>query len=377
MKSAALAMVLGCAVIAVLIQRMKPSDPFIYYPGGNSGPNRVALAKTALALTDANKLYTDLAVKDSLLPRIPSAPGIYIDVSPAAIDSPAALRRLIDEEMRGSPPPKARIAVFLVHPLFGVYKPDEKIGTDRSERTFYAGVDSAGPYCAVVLRLQSQIDSSGRHPSRLNYRTVRRGRDFYTGKSQVLGPCVFWARHGAPGPSINTWLNNGGYEFAAGPANTIPAPNYFYYGMYGARYGTGGSIAAEACRAGETEQCAAAFTNNGRRAGLTRLAAYETGLYTQYWSIGHNDEGLLAYIDQEFGGEKFEKFWKSDAAPESAFGSAFGVPLATWMQQWTQRTYGSITPSPRMSAKTILFSLLTLAFLIYVSIRFAQDRQIK
>lgn len=377
LKSPLLLMIAGCAVTAALIQLWKPQE---FFNSMDHSPYAADMAKNSRAVSNASGLYTDYIVTDSLLPRIPARSGLYIDQSPMASESPDALRKLVEGEMRGIPQIKARIAVFVVDRRFGrndnfdVYTPGPPL------RSYYTAVDSAGPYCAVVIPMEPQKDSTGRHPTGLRYRPFGNDRS-NSPKSQVTGPCVLWAKYGAPSPSIDAWLRNGGYGFATSPGTEFLGTQFppDRRELFGARWNNGGTPVGDACMAGKTQSCVTAFGVNKTVPGRNRLSAYygyDTFNFGMFGAFGEGSNGLLAFIENTFGPSKFEQFWKSNEQPDQAFASAFGVPLGDWLRDWGQNHYGVIHASPRMSVLDIVLSVVLIAFFVYSGIRTAQMRQI-
>jgi hypothetical protein len=74
---------------------------------------------------------------------------------------------------------------------------------------------------------------------------------------------------------------------------------------------------------------------------------------------GHGTR-LLYDLEEEFGRERFSRFWTSDADVEEAFLSAFGEPPEEWLMRWAQARWGHLRVGPGIPFQAGFLSFLTL-----------------
>jgi hypothetical protein len=196
-------------------------------------------------------------------------------------------------------------------------------------------------------------------------------------QSNIAGPCVFWARYGAPGDGVQAWLQHGGYHFAWEPAALLTQSVAEPRQLFGMRpYSEVNDANGIACRAGEVASCVAAITSPNPDS-LINSAFVPTGrLSWPQYRFGIREGVLLAHLEQEFGRERFAAFWQSDQPLEPAFLAAFGTPLGEWVMDWARRYYGPATRSARVSVLSAVLTLLTCAVLAAVAVAIGRRRQL-
>jgi hypothetical protein len=363
-------MAVGCAVIAVATRLLHPPAVFDV-----DRPEQRALQNATADVASARRLYADYIAMDSLLPRLPAQPSVYVEQSPRSADSTAWLVRLVNGELPKSRAMQARIGVFVVDPDFGTYGRNTFDNGYNADRIYYAGVDGRGPYCIVVQRLQAQTDSLGMRSTGLRFSERRYRDNIYRHKSNVLGPCVFWAKYGAPGPALGKWLGEGAARFASTPAAELwdRWPDVHTGDWWYTSTDYMWSLAGQACRAGDASRCVDAMSvpddNDGGTLSLTALNSSE------FYSNGSGS--LIAHAESEFGPDRFATFWHSNDAPASAFEKAFGRPMGEWVRNVMQTYFQKITRTPRMSLFTVVTSLVTIAAFFYAGMRTMQARQVR
>jgi hypothetical protein len=77
---------------------------------------------------------------------------------------------------------------------------------------------------------------------------------------------------------------------------------------------------------------------------------------------------LLAMLEEEYGRERFARFWGSAEDVEQAFRTSFDTRLEFWAMQSLQRIYGRAPTGPRLEAGTLLLSFSALGLLVGVAI---------
>jgi len=74
--------------------------------------------------------------------------------------------------------------------------------------------------------------------------------------------------------------------------------------------------------------------------------------------LGPRETLLLADMRRDLGAERFAAFWRSELAPEAAYESIAGEPLAAFLHRWTRERYiddGAPTaPAPRSVALALV-----------------------
>lgn len=193
----------------------------------------------------------------------------------------------------------------------------------------------------------------------------------------MLGICRWVAELGLPGEGILRWLQLGAASMAVEGSSLSPdareaeaGGRLFYYEMPWRRgpFGVGGDPSDfGACRAGRVTACERLFSDPARATtpwgfvlprswGVldTEMALTSPGQAWIPWrTFGFRRsewQWLLADLYREFGPERMEAFWSSDADPVTAFRDAFGLEAGAWVTRWArgQRAYSPPGPVPRV-----------------------------
>lgn len=240
---------------------------------------------------------------------------------------------------------------------------------------YYFGTRDGRPYCVTVLSAWRRRDE---------YRLRGVG---YTGS--WLGLCGVIARHGLPGLAAEAWLVNGGTAMAALAEPSSPA-SFTFTSAWGEGFARRASLgimlagrhpvmgfptlAQEQCFAGVAQGCATLFLEPGSAAsvgnyGLQRSDATEPIATTplsavqSYSAMYPSDQHVVADLVEEFGAERFHRWWTADGPTDEAFLAAFGVPAGEWYGRrvalLVQVTKPGPSPSPNGWAGAVL--ILTLA----------------
>ena len=328
---------------------------------------QIASAETALRET----VWADTA-----LSMLPVTPGVHVRVLGKVHDSAdARLRRLVAEEWNASGGERARIGVVVLPSSLGAYA--HRFVTDRNPPpTYFAGSDAAGTYCLVLV---ARHESDGVLDSPVATRTAN--------TPPLLGPCRWWARYGVPGPQIAEWLRNrGGYYFgtqaALADAQAAPVRASTYFAR-GTQY-SGLSPFALACVRGRTDACTGTFVNplvlDGRTAAM--LDAQQSAAIfraPRWWLADYPgaEATMLSQLEDQFGAQRFARFWTSAQPVASAFHDAFGTSVGEWVHTWATTRFADVRNEQRRAGLTLLLSFITLGLLFTAALIDAQRRQIR
>ena len=262
-----------------------------------------------------------------------------------------------------------------------------------------ASNEPADPYCFVVAPV-GPLGEDGSH--RDLERHWSRMVEIIPGAQDPnpLGPCAFYARYGVPGGEIARWLGSRGFTFAmgAGAGGRLPwdpnmaAPRALRRGLFGARSGYYSDFfvgpRAEKCLMGSTGSCLRAIADSvpsayyplflltpteDLSASGDRLAV-RLYRYTRMSLLAGDDLDLFRDLEEEFGGESFQRFWSSDLPLEGAFRAAFGVSPGDWVMARAQARLGVLEEAPPVRAGATLLTLMLVALLAGVAV-VAQDRR--
>lgn len=170
---------------------------------------------------------------------------------------------------------------------------------------------------------------------------------------RLLGPCAFYARFGAPGPAVDSWLHASRFAFARLTAQRAAASEPFTNPRQplllpppAARCLNGRDPRCEAALAlaGERSAREASGSNIGagkrehRLRALGPLAARASDFGDR---LGAGEERMLAEMLADAGAERFRAFWSSsDEDVAAAFRQATGTALDDWTRRWLERASG-------------------------------------
>jgi hypothetical protein len=307
-----------------------------------------------IALRRADAAYVELARMDSLLPLLPSAPGVTVQLSPAVRpDTRDTVSANVARELAAIGEPRARIGIFLIDNAYG-HRPGVPFSRARPEREMYAGVDSAGAYCVVVHaapvgRTAGMVISSSRLSA--------------SAGASMLGPCAFVARYGAPGPEISRWLSDGAYRLAEHRSAVQQPRARDLTHERELTVWSENDRALRACIGGRDDLCVNALL---MPTGAThvRVGPAVLQLDRRLPPGGNDSRAMLDHLEREFGAARFETFWTSDADVPTAFAGAFGIGAGDWVREWGRSRYGGRALGPRVDAQTLLLSALLVACLV-------------
>lgn len=276
----------------------------------------------------------------------------------------------IAAEFAPAPEPQVRLALLQLPPRFAA------TGLDR-EAEYYASTGVEAPWCAGLAPRGPSTRTSSRYtPFDEEVWTTEAGRAEYTPRR--LGPCRLWARHGRPGPGVEAWLAATGGYFARGstPLHALPR-EWRAAGAFGAPRRLERGLVLAPCQAGLLSACRTSLLAPSEywlRPNVSPPGA--VAMYADWFFSQGAAAGLLAAVEEEFGRERFARFWRSDADVATAFAQAFGVPIEVWTADWVQELMGRREAGPRLAASTLLLALVTLGLLAAAALQVARRRTI-
>lgn len=300
-----------------------------------------------------------VALRDSIATLLPEELTVIVAAPPSLT---RARRTELDTAVRAEvavAQPRATIAL-VVFPYAYAQHP-ERLTENTAGGTFLFAGGTDRPFCAVAVRLRPPPNDSLLMPS--------------DGFGSELGPCALWGRYGEPGAGIRPWLERGGYDFATRPAGSVTKDDKVSPALFIGRHVGYGfhSVLAEACLAGRIDACA----NSLMVRVPSDVATPAPGSYYLGWKASRvfgDEHSLLFELENEFGRERFERFWKSDADFHAAFRNAFGTTSGEWLHRHITARHGGIRAGPAVSAGSIALTLLTIGLLIGVTVMIAQRR---
>ena len=177
--------------------------------------------------------------------------------------------------------------------------------------------------------------NSGRCIAALAVRRNRITGTLRTREAQAidLGPCSLLDRFGIPGREIGRWFaNEGGTGTAAHWApsprdpdeSTLRSWDYDNVGLY-------------SCASGNDAGCRALLNRQQIRREWFGWDYPGVYLIQSNMFRAGPETHLLYDLMEQFGPEKFQRFWKSDLALEAAFERVYGMQLTAWMSGWARQ----------------------------------------
>lgn len=325
----------GIGLGLVLVSLAPPSDGL---PWGDERAERsiwtFSSPTLGNALREEQQTLRRIEWLDTIDARVAaSADGIVsglIIYTPQAVVDEDPERVVRDQLSRiGVAMPQARVGAFWIEEGAG---PGQGLDTDGTMLVR----DGADPYCFAVRT---------RRPGEMWKTLVG---DFWTNSSPVLA-CGFYAKYGSPGAGTGEWLRLGGFEYAWSPAGDYRTPtDVVTSGRSPSRSLLNRfSLDEAACAGGRFAACRMRFLNP--RNTIWAQASRDGLAYTVRMGatgLGPFSGNLLHDLEQDFGTQRFARFWSSDEPVEQAFQSAFGVEVGEWVHGWVVDTYGSQVLGP-------------------------------
>jgi hypothetical protein len=305
----------------------------------------------------------------------------------AALRGRAARTADVDVVIRGALPEQARrefrVAVKLVwqrvHPTAGARL---LVLLDARNRGYWpkyvlpAVLD--GRTCAVSLTLDWNVRWL-RNPG-----AIERGTSLQPWLLDAMGPCLYYAAFGQPGPHIAAWLEERSFQIAnSADWNAAPRPVTLQDDprMWEVLF-SDMSFDALACTGGQVPRCrnAVEHTNNLETFRVRPNAARITGVTQRaFWSRNFaQDDHYLESLVHEMGRDRFARFWRSPAPVDSAFLSAFEQPIERWTAQWARAFALDLPPfGPAPRPVAVQFGLALVAIAVVGVSAYVMRRQVR
>ncbi|HEX6694494.1 MAG TPA: hypothetical protein VF035_07365 [Longimicrobiales bacterium] len=359
----------ACAVILGAALNMEPDVPGFF---AARTPIEYEIAQLRERGASLHRQHREYMLGDSLRRLLPAQNGVTAGVSPWMKDPADSILAVARANVADIDTVRARVGLFMVEDNYGQY-PAARSFAATDFYLLFTGTDASGPYCIAAVsmrkdpRVRAPVLGAQRRGVGPIVRTIQ----------EPLGGCRFWARYGAPGSSIDSWLRDGGYYFASRGVDAQTEPDTMRRrDLFGrARYLID-DARVEACLTHDDTACVDALLAPPWKVRPGAFAAYASLRYRDQSVFGRGDAALMAQVEKEFGPERFARFWTSKLPMEEAFADAFGVELEDWMHNWTEKWYGHRTAGPQLAAGTWLLSLAFITVLAVLSWVLARRRQI-
>lgn len=353
-------MVWSIAGLAAVVAWLLPPEPI---PFGEWAPNYTAGA-LQLALMQE---YDDLAEAvwlDTIAARADATPGrilagVVTQADSVTSDDPHTVVRA-ELDALGVSEPRVPIGAFWFE--------NELLGPEGRRAGGLPRVllgDGEDAYCIVT-----------RTRPRNGFWAPLTGRTNFDGRA--LQGCGFYARYGGPGAHVREWLRGGALMLALDPVGDLrESPGELLTNALPGRIWRGRwEVEQSGCAGGRLDVCSRMFLaptgdDGGRTAPRRRVVPL-------HWTatFGPNGSAVLGDLAREFGDQRFEAFWTSSLPVPEAFRAAFGVSHAEWTRTWLLDEYGPVTLGARMSARTVVLTLLAIAFWAAVGAGIARRRRV-
>lgn len=242
------------------------------------------------------------------------------------------------------------------------------------------GFSGASPFRTVHARFHAGRDDRGEFCVAAIYDAAWGGYDAPDGPS-AFGPCRFWLRYGAPGPSVRQWLGGAGHllDLEAEPIAPFDGPRRTVFGI---RENSGGFPVAlppvEACLAGRKDRCGTALLDGSVWTFDTLAATVRQGALHLRGPrpLAMQVAGLaFTEIERELGSERFARFWNAEGPAQRALEAELGRDFDDWSFDFLRARLGREPLGPRVPLNTLLATLATIAGLVGVAAAVAERRR--
>lgn len=370
-------------ILLVAVLGLPPRHAETAWWAGNRSrtPERARYLELREELVKASWLYQRIQWRDSVsgvLQKMDRERAFVVQAPPAVpgpllarVDSGVSLHLRAVEAI----PPQVPVGVFLIpnntdlHPS----APRTWTGGAWNRREFFIARGSEDPFCALV----EPVAREGiRDLETVVERLVFLPRNPQE-KPNTLRICGYYARYGPPGEEVERWLRRGASEFASGvnrDGRQYLPPFQGIRGVFGRiSLFTGISLRGMACLGSSEPACEAAFLLAGpsgqEKSPLGSSPRFPpedspVDFFANRYGrmdpdFGSLDGFLLPALEEEFGPDRFRRFWKSDRPVLQAFQSAFEVPAGRWTGAWTRGYLGTVDRGPTVPLTASVISLAT------------------
>jgi hypothetical protein len=197
-----------------------------------------------------------------------------------------------------------------------------------------------------------------------------------------LGPCLFMATYGRPGPRLEQWLGGPGLDFVGyfnpsgrSIAETVDLPDdlptqYSIFDVQWAMYGT--MPLGITCLTGSVDACAAGIAPADSSSGAIRPGFHAP---TVSWRapFGSLTSSFLADLQREIGPARFREFWHAQGTVEQAIHQATGLSLGEWAHRWAMGRRNAVRAGPLPEQRSVFrvagLTMLLLGLAVMYSVR--------
>ena len=208
---------------------------------------------------------------------------------------------------------------------------------------------------------------------------------------ELLGPCAYFAAFGMPGGAIASWLEAVNYgpailpTWVRDPPYRDAAKEYRTRQMWPSEYR---HVDLYPCASGQRSRCRSAvltavpdfysfrypieFTTTRPR-GVVNASrfAWETT-----HPLGLGVRSYLADLVADMGEDSFARFWTSGESVDTAFATAFGVPLEDWTMKWAQAQVGTPLRGPAVRRGAVFQAFLVATLFLGVGMVYGTKREV-
>jgi hypothetical protein len=236
--------------------------------------------------------------------------------------------------------------------------PDIRPYSNEADLEYYMGVENDQPYC-FTIKPQRSIGNRDLVQYRSGWGWSTRGNG--------LSTCRLVVQHGLPGARVAEWLADGAIAFGHGVRGDVDLGDQWRSnrrGLFGISYRYANQRPeVERCMARVAASCLEQFLSpRGERVELSgkRQVAEISPLLVAHQSSTFSIPGNLLFDDlqTEFGADAFHAFWTSDQDITSAFETAFGVDVQTWIMTWVDANFSVMRRGPALTKSARFGGLL-------------------
>lgn len=362
---------LGCLLIAVAYLPPEPRDSrYVLRSPTSTEEARLNVVNNARQRTE--DLLGGLRFRDSVRARLRAKPAEATLVVTGSVpaDRQQAIRRTVEQIWREAHGVDGSSLLLLlnVQPKLRRYTVEYVLPQALDRRT-----------CVVAITIDPTLQW-------VRSTSVLSTGDLEPTLRESLGPCLYYAAFGEPGPHIARWLEERSYKFANSGNWTKPpqvASRWEDPAIWRVLV-SNLSFNAVACLAGRADRCRLVVAGVQQdepffRAVSQGRAARIAGVFKriQWGNTLPNEDYFLASLVRETGRERFAQFWRSSAPVDSAFRAAFGQPLEQWTVTWARRQVPSLPPfSPAPRPVAVLFAALAVGIAVALAAAGVMRRQV-
>lgn len=181
--------------------------------------------------------------------------------------------------------------------------------------------------------------------------------------STELGPCLFLATYGRPGPRIDQWLGGRGLDFIGyfNPSGrsiveSIDVPDEVLvenslFEMEWAMYGS--MPLGIQCLNGDVDECAAGVVSPDTATHPVR-PGFHTPTLPWRAPFGSLTSSFLADLHREIGPVRFREFWHSSGTLDQAIHRVTGKSLGEWTHQWAMGRRNKFRAGPLPEQRSVV-----------------------